>query len=83
MLEASAASGHYPGLQRPHFMVPEDGLINVNDGGTGSFYPAQRLKERKNWETLASCGHTNLRLVDDGSERVYSFKGMEESKVWE
>lgn len=83
MLNASSRANDYPGLQRPHFMVPNEGDTNVNDDGTGRAYPALRFKKEKEWETLETRGPTNLRVVDDGTGRVYSFKGMKETKVWE
>ena len=83
MLNASSAANLFHGLQRPHLIRPEEGAINVNDDGTATVYPSEELKKRKDWETLESRGFTNLRLVDDGTRRVYSFKGMEESRVCE
>ena len=83
MLNASSAANLFHGLQRPHFITPQDGAINVNDNGTATVYSSVELRKKKEWETLESRGFTNLRLVDDGTRRVYSFKGMEKSRVCE
>ena len=83
MLNASSAADLFHGLQRPHFITPQDGAINVNDNGTATVYSSLELRNRKEWETLESRGFTNLRLVDDGTRQVYSFKGMEKSRVCE
>lgn len=60
---AYSRNNGYPGLQRPHFMGPEDGDVVVNDDGTGSASPRAIMKYEKGWETADSCGSTNLGFV--------------------
>ncbi|KAF6223830.1 hypothetical protein HO173_013161 [Letharia columbiana] len=81
MLNASSAANTFHGLQRPYFITPYDGDINVNDDGTGQ--RSLRLKQGREWKTSESRSSTNLRLVDNGTVRVYSFKGMEKPRVSE
>ena len=82
MSDASSRANGFQGLQRPHFMTPDDGDIIMNDNGSATSFSSRKMKQKK-WETLESRGSTNLRMVDSGTERTYSFKGMEESRMCE
>ena len=78
---ASSIGPLYPGLQRPHFMSPEDGDVSVNDDGSGRPFPSQDRKNTKGWKSFERCGYTNLRHADDGTRSSYSLKGMEEFRA--